>query len=93
MYRPEGWAKIKRELCNERLKEVGGAHCETCPAEPLTCGKAGEALVDAMLKALKKENGVGSLYDTGLAYNPVKGLTGLLIVIPEEKSNGNNEVS
>ena len=54
MYRPKNWAIIKREYCNEKLKRVGGAHCETCPATPQTCNVSYEAGADAMLGALKK---------------------------------------
>jgi len=54
MYRPPNWAEIKRKLCDERLKDVGGAQCETCPADPQTCSNSQEATVDAFLEAIRK---------------------------------------
>ena len=62
MYRPKGWAKIKRDLCHEELQGVGGADCKTCPAKPLTCNTSGEKMVDAMLGGLKEE---GDYYPKG----------------------------
>lgn len=53
MYRPPNWAEIKRKLCNEKLKDVGGADCETCPADPQTCDYSAEAAVDAFLQELR----------------------------------------
>ena len=49
--RPDNWAKIKREYCDEKLREVGGAECETCPAEPQTCSVSYEAGADALWKS------------------------------------------
>lgn len=72
MYRPPNWAKIKRALCHERLKDVGGAHCETCPADPQTCGIPQEETVDAFLEAIcaaikeeREKEALGSLFRLG----------------------------
>lgn len=83
MYRPEGWAKIKKALCNESLKDVGGAHCKTCPAEPLTCDTSGERLVDALLEGLKKDSGV-LILDNETLQIPTRYSKGYLVFIPEE---------
>ncbi len=54
MWRPDNWAEIKRKLCDTTLKDVGGAHCETCPADPQTCGVPHEEAVDAFLQAIRE---------------------------------------
>lgn len=55
IWRPKDWAETRRQHCNEQLKDVGGARCETCPADPQTCSMDYQAGADAMFDALKRE--------------------------------------
>ena len=49
------WEKLKIRHCNETLKDVGGAKCETCSAKPFTCNKSFEAGADAILEGIRKQ--------------------------------------
>jgi len=71
MWRPDNWAEIKRKLCDERLKNVGGAQCETCPVDPQTCGIPQEETVNAFLEAIRKRGFV-----SGESLSKAKGANG-----------------
>ena len=84
-WRPDNWAEIKRKLCNERLKDVGGADCETCSADPQPCGIPQEETVDAFLEALKQKGTVYKGIDgEGMLFKIPSG-TGRLVFIPDDK--------
>ena len=80
MWRPKDWAETRRRHCNEQLKEVGGAECETCPADPQTCSVDYQAGADAMLEAIRSRG-----FIIGESLRNVKGAVGWANINPKSK--------